>query len=307
MIRESDKKSTMNFKIPAFIVLVVALGLLGYGQWLSQEEITELSIRLNATENKLNETRENLESNIAKTQAELVESLQHERENINRISRQIAQFEDEVGDISGSVGTLEKLTRTDPQLLQKYSRVFFLNEHYQPPRLEEIPTEYVQDENRRHRILAEVLPFLESMVREARNDGIDLLVASAFRSFEEQANIKHNYTITYGAGTANQFSADQGYSEHQLGTAIDFTTQELSGQLRGFENDPAYDWLRENAHRFGFTISYPEENEHYIFEPWHWRFVGVKLATDLHEAGDYFYDWDQRKIDEYLIHIFDNS
>jgi D-alanyl-D-alanine carboxypeptidase len=111
--------------------------------------------------------------------------------------------------------------------------------------------------------------------------------------------------VTYGSG-ANAFSADQGYSEHQLGTTFDFTTEGIGGGLvTSFENTPAFAWLKDNAHKYGFTLSYPKDNAYYVYEPWHWRFVGEDLAEDLHEAGKTFYDWDQREIDKYLIKIFD--
>ncbi len=73
----------------------------------------------------------------------------------------------------------------------------------------------------------------------------------------------------------------------------------------GFEESEAYDWLVRNAHRYGFTLSYPEDNAYYIFEPWHWRFVGTKLADDLRDENVHFYDLEQREIQEYLISIFD--
>jgi LAS superfamily LD-carboxypeptidase LdcB len=79
----------------------------------------------------------------------------------------------------------------------------------------------------------------------------------------------------------------------------------MNGQLNGFDNTPAYGWLGANAHRFGFELSYPEGNDHYVYEPWHWRFVGVKLATHLYNQRLHFYDLDQREIDEYLVNIFD--
>ena len=142
------------------------------------------------------------------------------------------------------------------------------------------------------------------MVKDAKADGVDLWVVSAYRSFETQAELKSAYTVTYGSG-ANAFSADQGFSEHQLGTTLDFTTKGLGGGLSGFGNTEAYQWLLEHAHQYGFTLSYPEGNSYYMYEPWHWRFVGEDLAKDLHRANAHFYDWDQRKIDGYLVNIFD--
>jgi LAS superfamily LD-carboxypeptidase LdcB len=100
-------------------------------------------------------------------------------------------------------------------------------------------------------------------------------------------------------------SADQGYSEHQLGTALDFTTRALGAGFTSFAKTEAYSWLQANAYKYGFVISYPEDNTYYQFEPWHWRFVGVSLATMLHEEGQNFYDVLQSKIDAYLIKIFD--
>jgi len=213
-------------------------------------------------------------------------------------------FEDQINDIAGTVGVLDKLSKTDKELLQKYSKVYFLNEHYIPESLSEIDDVYKYDESRIFFLHSKVMSYFEDMVEAAKADGVDLWVVSAYRSFDTQAQLKGDYTTTFGSG-ANTFSADQGYSEHQLGTTVDFTTTGINGGLAGFENTPAYAWLVENAHEYGFTLSYPEDNSYYIFEPWHWRFVGTELAQDLNRADAHFYDWEQRKIDEYLISIFD--
>ena len=108
----------------------------------------------------------------------------------------------------------------------------------------------------------------------------------------------------YGSG-ANKFSADQGYSEHQLGTTVDFTTPDIGAGFSKFETTAAYTWLTDNAYKYGFALSYPKNNAYYQFEPWHWRFVGVELATKLHNDNMYFYDLNQRIIDTYLVYIFD--
>jgi D-alanyl-D-alanine carboxypeptidase len=86
---------------------------------------------------------------------------------------------------------------------------------------------------------------------------------------------------------------------------MDFTTKGIGGGLDGFQSTPAYQWLLDHAHEYGFVLSYPANNSYYVFEPWHWRFVGEDLADDMHDGGAHFYDWDQRKIDSYLIKIFD--
>ena len=248
-----------------------------------------------------------LEGTLASTTALLIATIEETQTTLSgALEEQKEALEDELSGISGTVETLEKLSKTDPELLQKYSKVFFLNEHYAPERLAAVSKEFVYDENRTERIHALVKPHLEDLLEEAQDDEIELYIKSSFRSFNEQGALKGAYSVTYGAGTANQFSADQGYSEHQLGTTVDFVTTGLGGQLTtAFENTAAYAWLAENAHRWGFVLSYPKNNGYYIYEPWHWRFVGEDLAERLYEDGEHFYDLDQREIDEYLVLLFD--
>jgi D-alanyl-D-alanine carboxypeptidase len=213
-------------------------------------------------------------------------------------------FEDQIKDISGTVKDLDKLSKTDKELLQKYSKVYFLNEHYIPEKIVPIPKQYLYNENVSKSVHGKVEPYLTDMLEDALQDGVKIWVSSAYRSFYEQASLKGAYTQSYGSG-ANTFSADQGYSEHQLGTTLDFTTEGLGGGLNGFEATKAYEWLQKNAHKYGFTLSYPKGNAYYVYEPWHWRFVGEDLAEDLHDEGKTFYEWEQREIDKYLIKIFD--
>ena len=86
---------------------------------------------------------------------------------------------------------------------------------------------------------------------------------------------------------------------------MDFTTKKNGVMFVGFDKSPAYSWLNQNAHRFGFTLSYPASNKYYIFEPWHWRFVGVEFATKLHDENKYFNEQAERDINAYLIKLFD--
>lgn len=213
--------------------------------------------------------------------------------------------EDQIENISDVVGTLEKLSKTDKELLQKYSKVYFLNEHYVPTNLTSIPRQYLSDQTRDMQLHSQVWPELRRLLVAAAREDITLQIVSAYRDFGTQAGLKASYNFTYGVGTANQFSAEQGYSEHQLGTTVDLTTPEIGGALAGFENTPAYRWLTNNAYRYGFVLSYPPNNNYYQFEPWHWRFVGTDLARRLYRDKIYFYDLEQREIDKYLAEIFD--
>jgi len=248
-----------------------------------------------------------LQSSINQDHTFLNNEISAQRQNVGVIQQQLGGFQSQVGTISGTVSTLQKLAQTDPQLLEKYSKVYFLNENYVPARLSEIPLSYQYSENKQLLFQGDALPHLLAMIDAASSTvNVKLYVESAYRSFAEQKALKGDYAMTYGAGTANSFSADQGYSEHQLGTAVDMLTPGLGGNLDdSFAGTAAFQWMQMNAYRYGFILSYPKDNGYYVYEPWHWRFVGVKLATDLHNQGKNFYDLDQRTIDTYLVNIFD--
>jgi LAS superfamily LD-carboxypeptidase LdcB len=211
-------------------------------------------------------------------------------------------FESQIQAIGGTVGKLTKLSLTDKELLQKYSKVYFLNEHYVPENLTIIDSKYVFEKNKILQFHANAHQYLVRML-EAATTTNPIQLISAYRSFGDQTSLKNNYLVTYGSG-ANKFSADQGYSEHQLGTTADFTTPKLGLGFTKFDASDAYRWLVANAHTYGFILSYPKQNTYFQYEPWHWRFVGVDLATKLRNNNQFFYDLPQREIDSYLISIF---
>lgn len=296
----------MKFTLHNVLVIILALITLGAGAFIwwqgEQQKLAEA------------ETQARFEKELAEKEKLIVElasrlemSSKELRETVERLNGEKErndEMEDEVRELAGTVSDLDKLSKTDKELLQKYSKVYFLNEHYIPASIKEIDNEWKYDEEKPHQLHSKVMPFFEKMLEAAKDNGVELWVTSAYRSFDYQSQLKGTYTVTYGSG-ANAFSADQGFSEHQLGTTVDFTAKGLSGGLTGFQTTPAYQWLLENAHKYGFTLSYPEGNAYYVFEPWHWRFVGEELAKDLRDEDAHFYDWEQRKIDQYLLHIFD--
>ena len=272
------------------VIAFILSGLVAYQHRLLNNE-------LKTVENDNLKLRTQLEK-VEKDRLDLTELSQYQQSIID-------SFQGQISSIDNTVGTLKKLAQTDKELLKKYSKVYFLNENYVPAKLTQIDKLYVFKQNGGNLLIqSEVWSHLEGLLKVASSSNINLLVVSAFRSFDTQAALKSEYKITYGAGTANQFSADQGYSEHQLGTSVDFTTLDAGAVFSKFRTDPAYQWLKDNAHNYGFILSYPEENSYYKFEPWHWRFVGVELAKTLHRENKYFYDLDQREIDTYLIKLF---
>jgi D-alanyl-D-alanine carboxypeptidase len=201
--------------------------------------------------------------------------------------------------------SLDKLTRSDPKLLQKYSKIYFLNENYTPREIGNISSDYIFNKKVEYKLHVDVIYFLLSMIDDARKEGLNPLIISAYRSFDSQVNLKAKNKVTYGSNTANRFVAEQGYSEHQLGTTVDLTIPSIGSVSMTFDKTKEYEWLQNNAHKYGFILSYPKSNAYYAYEPWHWRFVGIDLATQLHQDNIYFYNLDQRKIDDYLVNIFD--
>ena len=201
------------------------------------------------------------------------------------------------------IALLNKLRTTDKELLQKYSKVYFLNENYAPSSLVVINPDFVFDKSKTLQFQGDALWKLTKMMNEASSSGHALSLISAYRSFKEQTSLKNQYTVVYGKG-ANAFSADQGYSEHQLGTTVDLTTPKLGNNYTAINKTDAYTWLVANGWKYGFIESYPKNNAYYVYEPWHWRFVGVELATVLHNNNKNFYDLEQRVIDEFLLNIF---
>lgn len=296
----------MRIYLPKLLIFIsgfIIIASLGYGGYRYTLAVKELK----ATKNNFASTTAEFENKVKQLEADLSRA---ENENTNLTNSLIAEqdknnlFEGQINVIQGAVNTLEKLRKTDEELLQKYSKVYFLNENYIPSNLAEIDLKYLYNKGQPLQIHANVQPYLYNLFESASSSGASMEIISAYRSFGAQTSLKLNYKMTYGSG-ANKFSADQGYSEHQLGTTIDITTPDLGASFTKFETTTAYKWLTENAYKYGFILSYPKQNTYYRFEPWHWRFVGVSLATKLHDSNKYFYDIDQREIDQYLISIFD--
>lgn len=313
-VRRLKKPKIEILPLIVFFILSLVLIFLGYERFTNLKEISrldtenqKLTINLEK-ENKLRQ-KENSESNATiNSLSEQINNLNHELDRTSLYLEQERErnndFENQIDDLQNTVIGLDKLSKTDRELLMKYSKTYFLNENFIPSKLTQINQKYVMPGKKDQYFHGEALPFLEDLLKDAKRAGYDIRIISAYRSFDEQNELKGQFSQTYGNG-ANTFSADQGYSEHQLGTTVDIVDVDTGATNQSFAKTKAYDWLLDNAYRYGFVLSYPENNQYYIFEPWHWRFVGIELARDLHRLKADFYDWDQRRIDEYLIKIFD--
>lgn len=128
---------------------------------------------------------------------------------------------------------------------------------------------------------------LERLVASAAAAGEELTVASAYRSYADQRASYARLVSIYGKG-ADKTSAPPGHSQHQLGTAVDFTNAAVGYQVRrNFGRTGAAQWLTLHAHEYGFVMAYPlggEAKTGYGWEPWHYRYVGTDNARRIRES-----------------------
>jgi D-alanyl-D-alanine carboxypeptidase len=129
---------------------------------------------------------------------------------------------------------------------------------------------------------------LKDLVSAAAADGEELIVASAYRSYEDQQAVYGRLSSVYGPD-ADVAIAFPGHSQHQLGTTVDFTNAKADYQVwEPFGYTTASQWLYSHAHEYGFILSYPNGHESdtgYKWEPWHYRYVGTENAKRLAESG----------------------
>lgn len=132
------------------------------------------------------------------------------------------------------------------------------------------------------------------MQAAAKLDGINIYIASGFRSYQTQNRLYNNYVARDGKAKADTYSARPGHSEHQSGLAFDICSHDLDGQdaciNSNFNNTDQAKWLAQNAYKYGFILRYPKGKTNetgYKYESWHFRYVGTDLSTKLYNNGDW--------------------
>ncbi len=135
-------------------------------------------------------------------------------------------------------------------------------------------------------IREEVLENYLSMWHAAKKLDLSLIVNSSYRDYDFQDRLYNRYINNYGKEEADTFSARPGHSEHQTGLALDISA--YNSVMENFEDTKEYEWMKDNAHFYGFILRYPEGKEHitgYKFEPWHYRYVGKEIAKEIYDLG----------------------
>ena len=124
----------------------------------------------------------------------------------------------------------------------------------------------------------------EKLAKQAKIDGYNIIAVSTYRSYDYQEKLYNNYVKDKGFYYADMASARAGHSEHQTGLAVDVADTSLD--YDNFEITKEFTWMRNNAHKYGFILRYPKSSFHitgFKYEPWHYRYVGVDIATYIYE------------------------
>lgn len=130
---------------------------------------------------------------------------------------------------------------------------------------------------------------LEQMFAGAKQQGINLEVVSAYRSYSYQQTLYEGYVGSVGQSAADAESARAGYSEHQTGLSVDIGGTDNACVLsQCFGTTPEGAWLAANAYKYGFLLRYPQDLESitgYEYEPWHFRYIGTYLSEEMHREN----------------------
>ncbi|MBR6133682.1 MAG: D-alanyl-D-alanine carboxypeptidase family protein [Bacilli bacterium] len=128
------------------------------------------------------------------------------------------------------------------------------------------------------------------MFAAAKQAGYNMWNQSGFRSYATQKSLYTGYVNRSGKAQADTYSARPGNSEHQTGLAFDVCATGKACINSGFDSTPEAKWLSENAYKYGFILRYPKGKQGetgYMYESWHFRYVGVELATILYNGGNW--------------------
>lgn len=164
-------------------------------------------------------------------------------------------------------------------LVNKYHK---LDENYEPSDLTIIDSKYASGTQK---LRKEAQIKFEEMASDMAKENLKIYAGSTYRSYTYQKGLYDRYVKKDGFAAAETYSARSVYSEHQLGLAVDIVNDKWDYLS---ENDKEYDYLVKNSYKYGFILRYPRGSEYitgYMFEDWHFRYLGIELATKVFNSG----------------------
>ena len=180
-----------------------------------------------------------------------------------------------------------------------YSETMLVNNYhsltstYTPENLTTLDEEYsIDGEQQMAGTAAEAF---KRLVDDAEKEGYHIKARSAYRSYAEQVEVYDLYLATYGQNYVDRFVAKPGFSEHQTGLCVDVMSTDTST----FADSDEYTWIRNNAYKYGFIERYQKSKEDitgFSSESWHYRYVGVEVATEIYNQKITFDEY-------YMMHL----
>jgi len=189
-------------------------------------------------------------------------------------------------------------TKKSPYLNKSYilvNKYYFAGKSYVPNNLESIDENYARSGMK---LVNYAKDAFEKMCKDAEKEDLKIIAMSSYRSYIYQLNLYNRYLKEDGQMKADSYSARPGYSEHQTGLAVDV----YNGveDYTNFENTKEFEWMQKNAHKYGFILRFPKDKTDltgYVYESWHYRYVGVKIATYIKENNLCFEEYYVKKIE----------
>lgn len=193
-------------------------------------------------------------------------------------------FFNEIKEVDG-----KNVIQNSSNVMALVNKDFYLPEDYSPGDLVRPNVEFSfgEEEIEKSLMRKEAAVALENMFAAAAKNGIELYAISGYRSYSRQQSLFEAEVNRVGLEKATQAVAFPGASEHQTGLAMDISSKSNKLYLNeAFADTTEGKWLKDNAYRFGFILRYPKEKKditNYMYEPWHFRYVGIKAATIMYE------------------------
>lgn len=157
----------------------------------------------------------------------------------------------------------------------------YLKEDYVPENLKSLSSTYALSNMK---MVEEAANAFESLSKDASKENYKVIAMSTYRSYEYQVDLYNKYVKSDGKKAADTYSGRPGNSEHQTGLAVDVYNQ--TETYTNFEKTKEYNWMQENAYKYGFILRFPKDKENetgYEFESWHYRYVGKYIAKYIHK------------------------
>ena len=259
------KRKKVRIKWGRILILLIVLGgfVLGVKYFLDNNNDEKKEVK---NENNSIETKEEVSVELDKVPSNYVEFLELEDGKY-------------VTDKGFTLEIRDKIAYIDNNII--VNKTYSVPSNYIPNN----PYQEVVGERCNNCINKDAMEAFMLMQSDAKAVGLNIYIASGYRSYSYQEKLYNNYVSVSGKDKADTYSARPGHSEHQTGTCFDLNSVDDS-----FQYTDEGKWIQENAYLYGFIIRYPKGKEDitgYQYESWHLRYVGKELASKLYHDGDW--------------------